>query len=242
MAEKDFRRNERLHNSQTIADKALEESEQRWLVTQESYEALRSEISQDRVQVADLEREWQRFATQHTQEGEQLLTNLITRVSNLKSAISKWEELYLLTAPRAGTVSFTDFWSEQQSVQTGQTVMSIVPALSEKQVETMVIGQLRVPVQSSGKLLVGQTVEVYLESYPYAEYGKLFGVVQRILILPKRGQYHLIITFPNGLTTQYGIVIPFQQQLQGKGEVITADLRLVERLLYNLRKAKTAGN
>ena len=127
LAEKDYRRNEQLHASQTIADKALEESEQQWLAVQEAYEALRSELSQIRVQVSELEREWQQLSTRHTQEGEQLQTTLLTALNNVRSAISQWEERYLLVAPRAGCVAFSDFWSKQQFVREGQTVMDIVP-------------------------------------------------------------------------------------------------------------------
>ena len=237
LAEKDYRRSEQLHASQTIADKALEDNERQWLEAQEFYEALRSEVSQIRVQVADLEREWQQLDTRHTQEGEQLRTDLLTALDNLRSAMAQWEERYLLVAPRAGLVSFSDFWSENQLVQTGQIVMNIVPPITVGGEKQAVIGHLRVPVQNSGKLAKGQQVEVYLENYPSMEYGILLGEVQSISSLPKQGEYHLTITFPNGLVTQYGQLIPFQQQLQGHAEIITEELRLLERLFYQLRTA-----
>lgn len=233
LAEKDYRRNEQLHASGTIADKALEASEQQWIEARESYEALRSELSQIKVQTADLERERAQLGTQHTQEGEQMRTALLGGLDQLRSAIKQWEERYLLTAPQAGKVSFSDFWSEQQFVEAGQTVIHIVPPTDQQ--TGHIIGQLRVPVQNSGKLAEGQRVEVYLDNYPPAEYGTLTGTVQRISSLPKQGQYYLTITFPNGLVTQYGQTIPFQQQLQGRAEIITEDLRLLERLFYQLR-------
>lgn len=230
LAEKDYRRNEQLHASQTIADKALEVSEGEWLTVRESYEALRSELSQIRVEIANLEREWQQLDTQRTQEGEQLRTALLTALDNVRSALARWEERYLLTAPQSGYVSFSDFWSEQQVVQTGQTVMSIVPNH-----EQAALGRLRVPVQNFGKVALGQLVRVYLENYPYQEYGTLQGKVRTISSLPKQGHYHVTINFPEGLTTQYGKEIPFAQQLQGQAEIITEDQRLLERFFYRLR-------
>ena len=233
LAEKDYRRNEQLHASGTIADKALETSEQQWIGAQESYEVFSGKLSQIKVQVANLERERAQLGTEHTQEGEQLRTALVGTLNQLRVATQQWEERYVLTAPRAGQVSFSDFWSEQQFVEAGQTVMRIVPPTNEQ--IGSIIGQLRVPVQNSGKLSEGQRVEVYLDNYPYAEYGALTGIVQSISSLPKQGQYHLTITFPEGLVTQYGQTIPFQQQLQGRAEIITEDLRLLERLFYRLR-------
>ena len=240
LAEKDYRRNEQLHASRVIADKALEDQERAWIATQESYEALLTEFSHIRVQVATLEREWQQFAVQHTQQGEQVRVVLLSAVENLRSAIIQWEEQYLLKAPIAGYVSFTDFWSEQQFVTAGQTVMSVIPAVDAGDLailkkEQSVIGQLRVPVENFGKVALMQRVQVYLNNYPYQEYGMLEGTVSNISSLPKQGHYHVTITFPKGLTTQYGKEIPFSQQLQGQAEIITEELRLLERIFYHLR-------
>ena len=232
LAEKDYRRNEQLHASQTIADKALEDAERAWLEVRESYESLRSEVSRIQVQVADLEREWQQLATQRTQEGEERRTGLLTALDNQRAAITQWEERYLLIAPQSGSISFSDFWSQQQFVTAGEVVMSIVPTVVQS-----VVGQLQVPVQNSGKLAKGQRVVVYLDNYPATEYGPLSGVVSSISTLPKQEQYQLTVSFPDGLTTQYGKTIPFQQQLQGRAEIITQELRLLERLFYRLRSS-----
>ncbi len=233
LAEKDYRRNQELHETQTIADKALEASEGQWLAAQEAYEILLSERSQLSVQIAELKREQSQYGTQHTQEGVQLRSTLLSSLDQLRAAIRQWEENYLLIAPRSGQVAFSDFWTEQQEVEAGQTVMRIVPPIEDA--AGNIIGQLRVPTQNSGKLKKGQQVEVYLENYPHVEYGTLSATVKTISSLPKQGQYLLTITFDNGLVTQYNQEIPFQQQLQGRAEVITEDLRLLERFIYQLR-------
>ncbi len=232
LAEKDFRRNQQLHASQTIADKTLEDAEREWLEVRESYETLRTEVLQIQMQVADLERERQRLGTQHDQTGGQLRTTLITAVDQLRSAIAQWEERYLLVAPQSGQVSFSDFWSEQQFIQSGQTVMSVVP-----EEEQAVVGQLKVPVRNFGKVAVGQRVHVYLDNFPHQEYGALRGTVRSLSALPKQGYYRVTVAFPNGLVTQYGKQIPFTQQLSGRAEIVTEELRLLERFFYRLRAA-----
>ena len=259
LAEKDYQRNEHLHALQTIADKALEDAERAWLEVRETYETLRTELLQTKVQVADLEREWQRLRTQHSQEGEQLRTNLLTSVDQLRSEIAHWEERYLLTAPRSGQVSFADFWSEQQFVQAGQTVMHVIPldGYNQSDLRTtasvavadfdssastqMVVARLRVPVRNFGKVTVGQAVQIYLENFPHQQYGTLQGTVHSLSALPKQGYYRVTVTFPKGLTTQYGKEIPFTQQLSGKAEIVTEELRLLERLFYQLRSAMNSA-
>ncbi|MGB3585504.1 MAG: HlyD family secretion protein, partial [Tunicatimonas sp.] len=217
---------------QTIADKALEESEQQYISTKEHYEKLQSELAGSQIQVASLEREWQVLATRHTFEEGQLRTTLLTTLNNLQSDLAQWKNRYLLSAPQGGVVSFTDFLTKQKFVSQGEEILHILPIYDDS---LSIVGQLKVPVQNSGKLAIGQRVDVYLENYPEAEFGGLSGVVHRISALPKQGEYRVIITFPKGLITQYGYHIPFQQHLQGSAEIITKDLRLLERLIYQLR-------
>ncbi len=239
LAERDFSRNRQLHASQTIADKTLEDAERDWLEVQETYEILRTEVLRTQVQVADLKRERQRLGTQHDQQGETLRTTLLTAVDQLRSAIAQWEARYLLIAPCSGQVSFSDFWSVQQFVQTGQTVMSVIHDLKGTTGQ-QVLAQLRVPVRNFGKVAVGQSVRIYLDNFPHQEYGALQGTVSSLSTLPKQGYYRVSVTFPNGLVTQYGRTIPFTQQLSGRAEIITEELRLLDRFFYQLRLTMTS--
>lgn len=108
--------------------------------------------------------------------------------------------------------------------------MSVVP-----EEEQAVVGQLKVPVRNFGKVAVGQRVHIYLDNFPHQEYGALRGTVRSLSALPKQGYYRVSVAFPDGLTTQYGKQIPFTQQLSGRAEIITEELRLLERLFYRLR-------
>jgi len=45
----------------------------------------------------------------------------------------------------------------------------------------------------------------------------------------------LDIELPNGLQTSYKEKINFQQEMTGTADIITEDLRLLERLLYQFR-------
>ncbi|MEQ9440989.1 MAG: HlyD family efflux transporter periplasmic adaptor subunit [Cyclobacteriaceae bacterium] len=235
LAEKDYHRNKQLHHSQTIADKTLEASAAQWLETKESYEILLSEISQLKVNQAGLRREWQQLQTKHSKEGEQLRTSLLSAKETLLAGIAAWEELYLLRASQSGKISFSDFWSEQQVVQDGQTVMSILPVYDTTD-ELSMIGQIRVSVVNSGKIKKGQRVDIYLANYPYTEYGSVRGMVKDISALPKQGYYNLTVDLPNKLMTEFGYSIPFQQRLQGDAEIVTNNLRLLERLFYRVRE------
>ena len=78
-------------------------------------------------------------------------TRLLTSLNTLRSAIDKWKQTYLLTAPINGQVSLnSSFFSEQQYVKQGDQVMTVVPP----QTDTLV-GRMSLPIAGSGKVLPG---------------------------------------------------------------------------------------
>jgi HlyD family secretion protein len=83
--------------------------------------------------------------------------------------------------------------------------------------------------------LIGQRVAVYLDNYSFQEYGTLSARIEDFSELPHQGFYRVIISFPEGLKTKYGNLIPARPNLQGQAEIITEEHRLIERLFYKLR-------
>jgi multidrug resistance efflux pump len=156
-------------------------------------------------------------------------TRLRNSLNALRSSVDKWKQTYLLTAPITGKVSLnTSFFSANQYVKQGDQVLTIVP--SEKGALT---GRMLLAVTGSGKVKTGQQVLVKLDGYPYHEYGTLQGVVVTKSLVPKNDQYAISISLTktdNKLITTFHREIPFEQQLQGKADIITEDKGLLERI------------
>ena len=153
-------------------------------------------------------------------------TRLLTSLNTLRSAIDKWKQTYLLTAPINGQVSLnSSFFSEQQYVKQGDQVMTVVPP----QTETLV-GRMSMPIAGSGKVLPGQRVILKFDNYPYHEFGTVRGQVISKSLVPKGEQYSIIVSLPDGLLTSHKNVLRFEQQLQGKAEIVTADKSFLERI------------
>jgi hypothetical protein len=92
------------------------------------------------------------------------------------------------------------------------------------------------PVIGSGKVEIGQTVNLKFDNYPFDEYGMVMGEVESISELPTKDNTYIIrISLPNGLHSSYNKDLEFRQQMQGSAEIITEDLRLIERLFNQLR-------
>jgi len=87
----------------------------------------------------------------------------------------------------------------------------------------------------SGKVKTGQEVNIKLSGYPYLEYGMVKGKVKSKSLVPSGDSYIIELTLPDGLTTLYGKKLDFTQNMQGAAEIITEDLRLLQKILNPFR-------
>ena len=72
------------------------------------------------------------------------------------------------------------------------------------------------------------------------EYGILKGEISRISSVPEHDQdggisYSVEVIFPNGLVSTYGQQFPLIQDMDGKAEIITQDMRLIQQLLSPIK-------
>ncbi len=149
----------------------------------------------------------------------------------LKKAIEDWELAYVLKSSIKGQVSFLKIWTSNQTVNVGDDIFAVIP-IEEKEY----IGRLKAPAFNSGKIQVGQEVNIKLTNFPDGEYGMLNGKVKNIsLTSDKYGNFWVDVSLPKKMETSYHKIIPFQQEMQGNAEIITKDLRLTERLFYQFR-------
>jgi multidrug resistance efflux pump len=159
--------------------------------------------------------------------------SLVESIQQLRTAIQKWKQQYLLMAPISGKVSFfNSYWAENQDVKDGAEVMAIIPSHGSAKV-----GLVSLPTFGSGKVKAGQRVVIKFESYPYQEHGVVEGVVESKALLPKDKTLTVRVTLPNGLKTSYGKELKFDQQMQGLAEVITEERRFIERMFDKLISA-----
>jgi len=152
----------------------------------------------------------------------------------LAAQIAQWRQQYVLEAPVAGRVTLVNYWSGNQHVAVGDKLASIVPDGA-----TEVIGRLQVPSAGFGKVKVGQGANVKLNGYPYMEFGVLRGRIRSLSAVPEQIQtqsgttiaYTAEVVFPDGMTTSYRRELPMIQRMDGTAEIVTEDMRLIERFI-----------
>ena len=167
---------------------------------------------------------------QYEREKNELKLAIHRSFNNLNGAINKWAQDYLIVAPIDGSVTFNKFWSVNQNITAGEKIISIVPADSSN-----IIGKLTMPVYRSGKVRVGQKVNIRSDNYPYMEFGMVKGYVEKISVVPADNTYSVDVAFPEGLRTNYNVDLPFNQKMTGKAEIVTQDITLLARIIRPLR-------
>ncbi len=108
-----------------------------------------------------------------------------------------------------------------------------------QEIKSPITGRINLPVNYASKVSAGQKVNIKLEDYPSSEYGFLKGVIKSISPVPKNGTYSVEVELPPNLTTSFDIPIKFSPGMNGSAEIITEDLRLIQRFMnpaYSLLK------
>jgi hypothetical protein len=114
-----------------------------------------------------------------------------------------------------------------------KSLISVIPRYSKQDY----FGIAKMPIVNSGKVKLGQTVNIKLLGFPEYEYGVLLGLVTNISDVPSEDYYLVKVNLIEGLNTTFNREITFKQNIEGNAEIITDDLRLIERFIYTLIKA-----
>lgn len=232
LKDKDLERNKSLFEKGIISAQDYEVKQLNYLQTERNFKNMAMSISQIEEDISNAKRTSKGTEISRTKEELILLKNVIQSLNQLKKSIRNWELLYVLQSNIQGKISFFNVWNENQTVNKSDLVFTIIPI---KNVDY--IAKLKVPLTNSGKIKIGQNVNIKLSGYPDSEYGVIKGKVVKISLTPnEEGLYLLDVTLSDKLITTYGKRIEFKQEMQGSAEVITEDLRLIERVFYQFKK------
>jgi len=228
---KDLDRNKILYEKGVIAAQDYERKQLEYTQAKRTLKNMSSSISQLNEAIGNSKNTIKSSEIRKTQDDTRLLKKVIQSFYQLKKVVKDWELRYALKSSIAGKVSYLSFWNENQTVNIGDLVFTIIPSTSSGY-----IGKIKAPIQNAGKIKVGQKVNIRLANYPDTEFGMLNGIVENISLFPdKEGNYLVDVTLDKELITSYNKKIEFQQEMSGKAEIITEDLRLIERFFYQMK-------
>lgn len=193
-------------------------------------EQVRLDIATREIDIAVRERELQDIIATGEEERKTYQSSLEAAYLDLSARVDWWCRNYLLTSPIDGRVTMADIWGENQSVGEGEIVMTVIPEGEQK-----LVARVTVPAMGAGKVTTGQRVNIRLAGYPYLEYGMIPGVVSGRSLTATADGFTAWVELPDSMVTFYGKQLDFTQNMPGTAEIITDDMRLLERVVYPFR-------
>lgn len=229
IAKEEFLVHEKLYQEKVIPVLEYKREQAKLLAREAPLKQMEASLIQNRSSRTAKQKELLELDNAVVEQKATFIHSLLT----LESALAAWKQRYVLEAPVSGRVSYRAPWQEQQSVRVGEPLMTIEPDGGGFR------GLVNVPHLNLGKLRNGQSVLIKLEAYPYREFGLVNGSLSGLSVTPGRDSaYWAVVCLPDGLRTRYGHDLPYKNGMKGTADIITADRRLLERLLSAI---KTGG-
>ncbi|GJQ04855.1 HlyD family secretion protein [Capnocytophaga canimorsus] len=236
-AKKMHKRDSLLYARQTYAEVDMDKSDMSFLQTRNNVVSNQGNLIAMEKQAEQTASSIKELQTQKSLKYKEMEINIIASYNRFMENLNAWEHKYIIKSPIKGKLQTLNFWAENQFIQSGTEIFSVVPSQKET------FGQMLLPTSGAGKVQIGQEVVVKLDDFPYLEYGSVKGTVESISISKKQEQtaqgtieaYLVLVKFDNGLKTNYGEYIKTDKATSGLGEIITKDRRLIQRFFDNLK-------
>lgn len=234
LAEKQFQRQQKLYSKEVLSKAEFEAAEKNFLQDKMALESVTTNLSNTQMQINQLDQTIKELKIQHKQELRSKKMTLDENKQTLMSQIVSWKQRCLIISPIEGRLTFTRIWSANQNVNMGDLVATVIPKETSN-----IIGKISLPQVGAGKVRIGQSVNIKLDHYPYMEFGMLKARVKNISMIPETTQqgsiYYAELEIPSAMTSNYGEELKFTQDMSGTAEIMTDDVRLLERLFNPIR-------
>ena len=230
---KQFKRDSALHIDEVISSSQYEKSESQKLSKLSEWKNTQTELASSQIEVSNLQQEILELELKY-EENKQLLEQQVREsVDKLKGEIAQWEQEYIIRSPFDGQVSLTRVWSENQYIEKGEIVLTVLPSEQGE-----LIGKAMLSAKGVGKVKEGYKVVIRFDNYPYLEFGTVTGTITSISLVPIDDLYAAEFRLDSGrLITNYNMNLSFQQNMPGIAEIITEQRSLLVRILDPFRSA-----
>lgn len=231
-----------LLNKKIISKSQYEQVRANHLRNQENVDRIKDKIISTQIQVKDLNNKIGQVELQKQQKDSELKVQLLATYKELISNIATWEQRYTIIAPIDGQLEFLQFWENDQFVNAGQELFSVVSNTSKNVLK----GEVFIPAIGLGKVKTGQNALIYLNDYPSNEYGNIEGIVSNLSNISSTSRTaqgtvaylnmaDISLKYPKELITDHDNKIPFKPSMKGRISIITEDKRLLQRMFESIR-------
>jgi HlyD family secretion protein len=231
LARSKYQRQQGLYEQKMVSLQVVNDEEFAFIQTTKAQSLAERNLAEARIEAAKMEKQLRDLDHERAETLRKAREQVRSTLLKLRGEIDVWEADYVLRAPADGTLAFYDFWTDQQYVTAGRQVFLVLPETSK------LVGRTTVTPGGAGKIKPGQRVLIRLDDYPYREFGLVQGSVQSISQVARDGANLVLVDLPYPLATSFGRPLQFKQEMTGEAQIVTEDIRLLGRVLYEVRRA-----
>jgi multidrug efflux pump subunit AcrA (membrane-fusion protein) len=229
LATKTYEANQKLSDGNVIADLELRNEKSKFISKAMSIPQINASLITNESSKHEKEKEIAQLENDIAQQKGIFLQ----AINTFKAQLEDWKNKYLLLAPIAGKVSFSDFLQENSQIKLNQTICFINPE------NITFYARIYILQNNFGKIKVGEDVLLKLNAYPHKEFGIIKAKLDFISTIPSDSGFVARVNLPNGLTTNYNKQLQYKEGLSAQAEIITADLKLSDRLFNEVKSIFT---
>jgi multidrug efflux pump subunit AcrA (membrane-fusion protein) len=225
-----FKRDSLLQVKGVLSDLDLEKSKGLLLQKKFNTNGARTKLAETQSAIIKLEQDVVDAEMEFADQKKKAQNLLVEAMNVLKSRLAFWEQTFIISSPIAGKVSFGNYYNKNQQVKKDEIVFAVIP-----ENQSLIVGRISLPLKGAGKVAIGQKVNIRFDNFPYMEYGFLRGTVKNISLMPNNENYVVEVQLPQDMKTNYNIPLKFSQEMKGSAEIITEDLRLIQRFFNPIK-------
>lgn len=242
LTQKDYERSLSLYRDSVISEQELENKKSEWLSEKRNLEQMRTSQIQNNIRIEQLIAQKDKLHRDKENGEINKKLSLQQQCESLKGEIQKWKQQYLIVAPVSGEIVFQAGIENKMAFTAGKVLFTILP----EQKENTIYAYCDMPVTGAGKIVKGNTAHIYLDEWPYKEYGIIEAQVEKIAAMAQKTgdgyHYNVRLSLPfctkntpsDSIRTTYGEAIPFHQNMTGSASIITEDKSILERVFSQI--------
>ncbi|MCB0430999.1 MAG: HlyD family efflux transporter periplasmic adaptor subunit [Flavobacteriales bacterium] len=225
-----YHANQKLYKEGVYSKKDFFDRESAYRQKQQTVEEQKKAMTQNAIALNDLESQLLDAEHARTETERKYREDIRRGLASLRNGIQSWEQNFLLRSPISGKLSYLSNLSTSQHVNSGDALFAVIPE-SESYTAWM-----ELPSQGAGKVRSGQQVQIAFQDYPSHEYGRIAGQVVSLSLIPNGNTYRAEIRLTDGLESTYHRKLAYKPEMKGTAEVVTDDLRLMDRVFNRFRE------
>lgn len=184
-------------------------------------------IIQNQLQQSEHQKTLAALQNEHQAQQQDLLAKIRAAAKVLAGRLATWDQQHVLRTPIAGKITFFKVWTPNQYVKIDDPVFVVVPPVGSQ------YARASLPMLKAGKVRVGQAALIRLDEYPFEEFGKLRGTVEKVSEVALDKNYLLTIRLAS-LHTTTGFKLPLRAELSGTAQLVTEDRSIIQRVFGQL--------